>query len=736
MTGIASPTLRAIASRSIPGARHPALPSAPLDDEAWNRLVSEVVAQRVWTVLAAAIADDHLPATDAQAERAFDEADAAVLASLHLDRALRAVWDRFVTAGIDGRVFKGTSSAVLFYPEPGMRTYSDVDLLVPSGQFDTACALLVEMGGRRHSPDPRTGFTAALGKSAGFTLDGGWEVDLHRSPQGGPFGAAVPTDELFRSSTSIAVGGRTVAALSRTNLFLTASYHAVLPADRRRLVPLLDVAFMMGAADLDIADLCATAARWQGSIVVAEAVIEASRLFELEPTPLLRWATGLRPSRREVRRLRVTRDRRPQAVVALGLSTAIAYPRWADRLRFVQAQVLHDERVPVRTRIRRLEQRLTSRGGTTATVVPGTVLHVVDSLAIGGAERMAVDVGNGLARRGWAVHLVATRALGPLVDDVSDQVRVHDLARRSRWDLDGLRSFRRLVARTDADLVHAHGWSSLAFATVGLAGRARPPKLVFHDHLPRSNRSARRSAVPRALRAAAWVSVRAHVAVDADLLDPPLRTRRRSIAAVVRNGVPLARFTEKTSSTIGPTARLVALANLRPQKDHETLFRATARLRDDGRSLELDVVGAGSDDEYRNRCEQLVHDLDLDAVVRFRGPVTNVADELPGFDLGVLSSRDESGPIALIEYLASGLPFVVTDVGEVPALLPERLRRWVVPPGDPSALATVIAELIDLDATERHEAAVEGRAFAEHELSIDRTIDEVVAIYERLRTTR
>ena len=46
------------------------------------------------------------------------------------------------------------------------------------------------------------------------------------------------------------------------------------------------------------------------------------------------------------------------------------------------------------------------------------LLHVIDSLATGGAERVAVNLCNGLAARGHDVHLVTTRADGPLLDEV------------------------------------------------------------------------------------------------------------------------------------------------------------------------------------------------------------------------------------------------------------------------------------------------------------------------------
>lgn len=355
------------------------------------------------------------------------------------------------------------------------------------------------------------------------------------------------------------------------------------------------------------------------------------------------------------------------------------------------------------------------------------VFQVIDTLAIGGAERMAVDVSNGLAHRDWGVHLFATRGLGPLASEVDTRIPVHDLARRSRWDLDGLRRFRRAVAHERAAVVHAHGWSSLRFASAALLGLRRPPPLVFHDHRPPGL-----PPLGRSYRMTAWAFVRAHIAVDRALLTPPLRTRRRSVQQVVPNGVPLDRIAVKPDHAITGRPRLVALANLRPQKDHPVLFAAIRRLADRGIETDVDLIGADSDREYRRACTDRLAELGLTDRVHLLGSRSDVADRLATYDIGVLSSHTESGPIALIEYLAAGLPFVVTDVGEIPAALPAELRRWVVPPGDECSLAATLEEAIHLPADERRHVGEAGVAFAHDHLSIDRTVDSVERVYAQL----
>lgn len=359
-----------------------------------------------------------------------------------------------------------------------------------------------------------------------------------------------------------------------------------------------------------------------------------------------------------------------------------------------------------------------------------SVFQVVDTLRIGGAERMAVDVSNGLAARRWEVHLVATRELGPLEGDTHPDVHLTCLHRTGRFDLAGLRGFRRLVREHHPEIVHAHGWSSLQFCTAALVGLRRAPALVFHDH-----RGQGLAALPRSYRASAWPLTAAHIAVDRALLAQGPRTRLPAVKAVIANGIPLERFIPKHHYETASIPRLVMTANLRPEKDHPVLLAALAHLSESGIETSTDLLGALSDPDHEATCRHLIADLGLGDRVGLLGVRPDVGQLLASYDLGVLSSRTESGPIALIEYLACGLPFVVTDVGEVPAALPGELRRWVVPPGDPVALAEKLREALALTGTDRARIGALSRAHAQEHLSIDRTIDGVEAVYRQVVRT-
>lgn len=170
---------------------------------------------------------------------------------------------------------------------------------------------------------------------------------------------------------------------------------------------------------------------------------------------------------------------------------------------------------------------------------------------------------------------------------------------------------------------------------------------------------------------------------------------------VVYNGLDPERFAgdpvrsrEKGRSLLGlpegvPVVGIVA--NLRPVKGIDIFLQAAGLLRTSFPLARFVVVGEGPE---RGRLEHLAEALGVAERVTFLGRREDVPDLLPGFDTGVLASRSESFSNALVEYLAAGLPVVCTDVGGCREAVEEGINGFVVPGGDPSALAEGIANAL------------------------------------------
>ena len=84
------------------------------------------------------------------------------------------------------------------------------------------------------------------------------------------------------------------------------------------------------------------------------------------------------------------------------------------------------------------------------------VLHLIDTLDIGGAERVAVNLVNLLPRDEYKTFLCTTRRIGPLQSKVNKDVKVLSLNRKYRFDLRALIKLYKFIVKSDINIIHAH----------------------------------------------------------------------------------------------------------------------------------------------------------------------------------------------------------------------------------------------------------------------------------------
>ncbi len=170
---------------------------------------------------------------------------------------------------------------------------------------------------------------------------------------------------------------------------------------------------------------------------------------------------------------------------------------------------------------------------------------------------------------------------------------------------------------------------------------------------------------------------------------------------------------QRESFVIGSVGRLD------PIKDHPTLFRAFARLRESVPGARLLVVGDGPERE------RLAGEAGEGVV--FLGNRTDVPRVLRALDVLVLCSRNEGISNTILEAMASGLPVVATEVGGNPELVVPGVTGELVSPG----AAEEVSDRLLRYARNRALAAAHGEAGRERVLKCF-SIGTMVAGYERV----
>jgi glycosyltransferase involved in cell wall biosynthesis len=187
---------------------------------------------------------------------------------------------------------------------------------------------------------------------------------------------------------------------------------------------------------------------------------------------------------------------------------------------------------------------------------------------------------------------------------------------------------------------------------------------------------------------------------------------RRFQRVVVPNGVEIPKGPTHVVRPFSPERPFVLgmVARLNRIKDHPTLFRAFAKVRNRFPNTELEIAGAGEEETSLRR---LAAELGILQNTRFLGDLSDVYGQMSQWDLFAYATTDREGlGNAVAEAMMFGLPCVVTDVGPTHEFAGDGSAVKLVRHADADALANGICQLIPDDAA-RGALSSAGRAWAE-----------------------
>ena len=334
---------------------------------------------------------------------------------------------------------------------------------------------------------------------------------------------------------------------------------------------------------------------------------------------------------------------------------------------------------------------------------PGPIAFYLPSLHGGGAERVVVNLVEGITERGLPVDVVLAAAEGTFLDQLPPAVRLVDL--RASRVLRSLGPLARYLRRERprvlvSSLSHAN---LVALWAAKLARRATPVVVTVHNTMSQSSTEQGRLAGglwPHLLRVFYPWATRV-VAVSRGAADDLARSSGlpRDRVEVVYNPVITPAMMALTRQTPdhpwfapGQPPVILGVGRLTRQKDFPTLIRAFAEVRRH-REARLIILGEG---EERPGLEALAAELGVADDVALPGFRENAMAYMAGSALFVLSSAWEGLPTVLIEALAAGTRVVSTDCPSGPGeILQEGRLGALVPVGDAAALAKAMASALD-----------------------------------------
>ena len=348
------------------------------------------------------------------------------------------------------------------------------------------------------------------------------------------------------------------------------------------------------------------------------------------------------------------------------------------------------------------------------------VLHCIETLQAGGAERQLTYLAQGLRRLGHEVE-VAYLGGGPYEAALAATgARLHRIARGAA-PVELLRLCRIVRARRP-DVVQT--WLGRMNVLGAVAGEALGRPWIFSERSLRLHDHGLRGLMRGLIGARAPLLV-ANSQAGARLWR---RLRGRRAIEVVPNGLPLdeiARTEPADRAALGvpSSAELIVWAGrFVPAKNIEVLALALCRLLE-ARPRAFAI--ACGDGELRSAFSSTVARHGLSSRCLSPGHLSDVWALLKTADLLFLPSLTEGRPNVLLEAMAARCPVVLSDIAPHRELVPPTAARFFPPTSTATAVAELTAALDDIEGT---------RTRAEHAYELVRTfsIDAMVQAHLRL----
>jgi L-malate glycosyltransferase len=364
------------------------------------------------------------------------------------------------------------------------------------------------------------------------------------------------------------------------------------------------------------------------------------------------------------------------------------------------------------------------------------LLHIFSTFAIGGPQTRFATLANRLGAKyrhtifALDGDLACVERLDPSLDVKAMAIR---LPKGGTLNLANLIRIRHRLAEIRPDVLLTYNWGAIEWV---LAERWRP-LVLRHIHLEDGfgpDESPDRQLPRRVLFRRLALGGDVRVVVPSQTLYRVATTIWRLAPRVVQyipNGIDAERFAVPPDrdlvARLGATAgQLIigSLGGLRPEKNLARLIRVFAALPS-GLPARLVIVGEGP---AMASLTALTSALGVADRVALMGPIDRPERLLGFFDVFALTSDTEQMPYSIIEAMATGLPIVATDVGDVRDMLAEDSRHLVRPINDETGFTAALTRLLD-DGEERKRLGAANRNRVRMQFTIDKMVDAYDALF-------
>ncbi len=289
------------------------------------------------------------------------------------------------------------------------------------------------------------------------------------------------------------------------------------------------------------------------------------------------------------------------------------------------------------------------------------VLHVIDRLNIGGAEKVFVDIIHLLADAGIEVGALLFEKGFPLDDQIDKRVKTYVLNRKNKFSISKMYEAHKLCSRYNIVHVHMrHCYNYIRLVQLVFNGSY---KVILHDHFGdiEINRS-----IPKG-----WSSIfkpAYYIGVSHPLTEWAKEYLKMPAANVflLTNTIRPGSFKHQP----GKTSAVCMVSNIRPTKNIEFAINLFSKKHNT-----LAIYGNRSDAAYYAVITNMAEGNASISIIEGEKELTAVYNK---YAMAIHCARSETGPLVLLEYLAYGVPFLMYKTGEIANVVSKELPQCFI----------------------------------------------------------
>lgn len=292
------------------------------------------------------------------------------------------------------------------------------------------------------------------------------------------------------------------------------------------------------------------------------------------------------------------------------------------------------------------------------------VLHIINNLNIGGAEKLLVETLPLYESFGVQVDVfLLTKVDSPFVSAIEQNFNgnIYYSGLKSVYNPCQILKIKDFIQQCDYDVVHAHLFPTLYWVSLAKTFFGIKKPVVFTEHSTHNKRLDK--FVFRVVDRCIYRKYQKILAITPQVKQVLLQKLNISPekVEVVYNGVEVDKYKQAIAYGEGTFFEkeaiiLVQVSRFQAAKDQKTVIRALALLP---QKYKLLLVGDG---ETKIECENLVQALSLQERVRFLGNRVDIPELLKTADIVIQSSHWEGFGLVAVEAMAAGKPIIASDV--------------------------------------------------------------------------